>query len=192
MDSVVQADCLVSNLLSSPAACDLLQSLQPDTERHAGVALSDGEEQLDSMVYMTADAVLMRTTELFEECQQKTSTSSDTTLALSGLDEQDAVHLQVHRYWLPPFLLRASTSDMLQKDSFCYCYRCILASRCAFFQALFSTTWTEPNSEYIEISTEEVTCRQLLLSHYACGHSCSFGQLAFAHCCSAVESWQQQ
>lgn len=101
MNSDAQTDCLVSDLMSSSAACDLFQSLQPDIEGHDEVGSLTREEQIDYMRKLTTDVVLMRTTQLFEECQQKTSTSSDTTLAMRGLDEQEAVYLQVHRYLLP-------------------------------------------------------------------------------------------
>lgn len=94
---VVAVNCLVQELQSSPAVCDLIQ-LQLGADIPRSPALPGGGEQSDSQS-LSAEVLQLTSRTLFEECQQRTCMSSDTTLAMKGLSDQNPVLLQVHRYW---------------------------------------------------------------------------------------------
>ena len=98
-------ECLVQDLLSSPAFCDLIHSLQPDALEHQDPPYAEDDDHHDSSQSIPPELVQLTVQTLLEECQQRTCTSSDTTLALKGLSDQSPVHLQIHRCVLT---LRAS------------------------------------------------------------------------------------
>ncbi|KAL3162058.1 hypothetical protein ABBQ38_009122 [Trebouxia sp. C0009 RCD-2024] len=123
----VAVDGLMQELRLSPAVCELIRQ-QHGAVTHNSPVLPVGGEQCEPP-YISSEVLQLTTQTLFKHCQQKTCMSSDTWLAIQSLSEKNPVLLQVHR--------------------------CILAARCAFFQVLFSTTWTEASSDHITVSTEE-------------------------------------
>ena len=96
LDDTLALERLVEELLSSPAVCNLIKSIHDAVEQQ-DPALPGGGGQHDSPIPIPADVLQLTLETLLEECQQKTCTSSDTTLAMKGLSDQTAVHLQVHR-----------------------------------------------------------------------------------------------
>ena len=145
--------CLVQELLLSPAVCDLIHSTQPDADTHGDSSFPEGNNDQDSSERIPVALLQLTVQTLLQDCQQRRCTSSDTTLALKGLSDQSPVHLQVHRCALALCVTCTHPSSLIWPYVF---YRCILASRCPFFQALFSTSWTEASSEHTTVSTEEV------------------------------------
>ena len=104
MPENLAAQCLVQDLLLSPAVCDLINSIQPDALAHDDSESSDHHESLQ---HIPSEVMQLTTQNLLEECQQGTCTSTDTTLAFKGLSDQSPAHLQVHRCVLCAQLLRA-------------------------------------------------------------------------------------
>lgn len=152
------SDILIQELIAAPDFHRLIRlvqvSISADHVQHLGGASDD--DCLDVSEHgPTPQVVLLTARTLYEQCQQMTCTSSDTTLALKGLSEQEATLLQVHKYALS-FSAQTTAPGHFLVTRLYACCRCVLAARCAFFQALFSTTWTEPTSEYVSVSTEEV------------------------------------
>ncbi|KAL0025284.1 hypothetical protein WJX79_000539 [Trebouxia sp. C0005] len=132
MMNAPELELLFRELSTSPDFCKLIGSFQEthtaDHPQQNGERLDDKSVD-DSEQAAPPDELLWSARTLFEECQQMTCTTSDTTLAVKGLTDHSAVLMQVHR--------------------------CVLAARSPFFQALFSKTWTESSSENIAVSTEE-------------------------------------
>ncbi|DBA76932.1 hypothetical protein WJX77_008986 [Trebouxia sp. C0004] len=127
-----ELELLFRELRTSPDFCTLIRSIQePHTADHPqqNGERPDDQSSNESEQAGPPDDLLCSARTLFEQCQQMTCTTSDTTLTVKGLTDQAAVLIQVHR--------------------------CVLAARSPFFQALFSKTWTEPSSENIAVSTEE-------------------------------------
>ncbi len=91
----VAVDILVADLRSSPAVCDLLHQ-QHDAVLHNSFPLPVGGDQCDSP-QLSADVFERTAQTLFQECQQMTCMSSDTTLAIQSLSDKSPVLLQVHR-----------------------------------------------------------------------------------------------
>ena len=88
-------ECLAQELLSSPAVCKLINSI--DAVEHHDPSSAQGDDHRDSSQYIPTETVQLNVQTLFDECQQNSCTSSDTILALKSLSEQSPVHLQVHR-----------------------------------------------------------------------------------------------
>ena len=166
-----ELELLFRELSTSPDFCTLIRrnrsiqaSRNADHPQQLG-ELPDDKAPDDSGQAAPLDDVLCSARTLFEQCQQMTCTTADTTLAVKGLADQAAVPMQVHRCasrrYIQPVLIWVSswlfTSVWLG--------RCVLAARSPFFQALFSRTWTEPSSENIAVSTEEVTKVHVVLAN---------------------------
>ena len=96
--SLARAERLVSDLLSTPAACHLLHPLLPDERGSGNVAMPEEDAQNFSAQEVSANHVLSAARTLFEECQQQTCNSSDITLAMKGLVDDKVVYVQAHRY----------------------------------------------------------------------------------------------
>lgn len=88
---------LVQELLLSPAVCDLINSTQPDADTHNDSSFPQGNDNQGSPERKTVAVLQLTVQTLLKDCQQRTCTSSDTTLALKGLSDQSSVDLQVHR-----------------------------------------------------------------------------------------------
>ncbi len=155
------AECLASELLSSPEVHRLIRS-PANSEDAQNIVLDGSITKLEgSEPTVSPTAVLATASTLFRECQEMTCQSCDTTLAITGLADQDATILQIHRYLLLHHFIKLCNEDL--RLTYRVRDRCVLAARCPFFRALFSTTWTELSSDHIAVSTEEAS-RNLLAS----------------------------
>ena len=100
MFQVPHTERLISQLLSSPEAQKLIQSvkLSQNAEYAEGLgpeSTSGSLQNVDKVI--PREDVLVTAKTLLEECQQLTCRSSDATLAMQGLADQGATLLQVHR-----------------------------------------------------------------------------------------------
>lgn len=95
MAQKLAGECLAQDLLSSPAVCKLINSI--DALEHHDPSSALGDDHGDSSQRIPAEKVQLYVQKLFDECQQNSCTSSDTTLALKSLSERSPVHMQVHR-----------------------------------------------------------------------------------------------
>lgn len=162
-----ELELLFRELSTSPDFCKLIGSFQEthtaDHPQQNGERLDDKSVD-DSEQAAPPDELLWSARTLFEECQQMTCTTSDTTLAVKGLTDHSAVLMQVHRCAYHCCVYRVSYWKTASCLPLCVHGRCVLAARSPFFQALFSKTWTESSSENIAVSTEEVTRVHVVLA----------------------------
>ena len=148
---------------TSSDVCTLIRSIQKShTAYHPQQfgELPDDKVPDDSEQASRPEDLLCSARTLFEQCQQMTCTTSDTTLAVKGLADHAAVVMQVHRFVSRHYILGKAAGCL----PVCGHVRCVLGARSPFFQALFSQTWTEPSSENIAVFTEEVTIVHVVLA----------------------------
>ena len=98
-----ELELLFRELSTSPDFCTLIRrnrsiqaSRNADHPQQLG-ELPDDNAPDDSGQAAPLDDVLCSARTLFEQCQQMTCTTADTTLAVKGLADQAAVPMQVHR-----------------------------------------------------------------------------------------------
>ncbi len=95
-----QLELLFRELSTSSDVCTLIRSIQKShTAYHPQKfeELPDDKAPDDSEQAPPPDDLLCSARTLFEQCQQMTCTTSDTTLAVKGLADHAAVLMQVHR-----------------------------------------------------------------------------------------------
>jgi len=96
-----ELELLVRELSTSSDVCTLIRSIQKShTAYHPQQfgELPDDKVPDDSEQASRPDDLLCSARTLFEQCQQMTCTTSDTTLAVKGLADHAAVVMQVHRF----------------------------------------------------------------------------------------------
>ncbi len=188
-----ELELLFRELSASPDFCTLTRSIQEshtaDHPQQNGERLDD-KSLNDSEQAGPPDDLLCSARTLFEQCQQMTCTTSDTTLAVKGLTDQAPVLMQVHRCAYRRCVYRVSCGKTASCLPVCGRGRCVLAARSPFFQALVSKTWTEPSSENIAVSTEEVTRVHVVLASkpFSC---CSATSELLLYCSVAVSKPKQ-
>lgn len=94
----VAAQCLVRELLLSPAVCDLITSIKPDADAQDASPFPESSDHHEVSQHISNEALQLTLQTLLVQCQLRTCTSADITLAFKGLSDQSFVHLQVHRF----------------------------------------------------------------------------------------------
>lgn len=113
------SDILIQELVAAPDFHRLIRSVQAiSADQHLGTASDDDCSDV-SEHGPTPQVVLMTARTLYEHCQQMTCTSSDTTLAMKGLSDQEATLLQVHKYDLSFSAQSTASGHFLGCDSLC-------------------------------------------------------------------------
>jgi len=95
-----ELELLFRELSTSSAVCTLIRSIQKSHTAYYPQQfreLPDDKAPDDSEQAAPPDDLLCSARTLFEQCQQMTCTTSDTTLAVKGLADHAAVLMQVHR-----------------------------------------------------------------------------------------------